>query len=39
MTQIGARILRNSTNDTDMKIYILQENYSYTDYEAGWDEN
>jgi uncharacterized protein YkvS len=22
-----------------MKIYILQENYSYTDYEAGWDEN
>jgi hypothetical protein len=30
---------RNSTNDTDMKIYILQQNYSYTDYEAGWDEN
>lgn len=22
-----------------MEVYILQENYSYTDYEAGWDEN
>lgn len=22
-----------------MNIYIIQENYSYTDYEAGWDEN